>query len=76
MPQRREIVVREYQRSADLERILEIVTALPDWFTQSGIRSMQADLRYQYGFVAEDGNEEVVGFISFFVNQGRPRLAG
>jgi ribosomal protein S18 acetylase RimI-like enzyme len=74
MPQRHEIVVREYQRSADLERILEIATALPAWFTRSGIRSMQADLRYQCGFVAEDGNKEVVGFISFFVNQGKAEI--
>ena len=35
---------------------------------------MQADLRYQCGFVAEDGNKEVVGFISFFVNQGKAEI--
>jgi ribosomal protein S18 acetylase RimI-like enzyme len=74
MPQRHEIVVREYQRSADLERVLEIATALPAWFTRSGICSMQADLRYQCGFVAEDANKEVVGFISFFVNQGKAEI--
>ena len=74
MPQRHEIVIREYQRSADLERILEIAAALPDWFSQSGIRFMRADLRYQYGFVAEDDNKQVVGFISFFVNQGKAEI--
>jgi ribosomal protein S18 acetylase RimI-like enzyme len=74
MPQPHEIVVREYQRSGDLERILEIAIALPAWFTPSGIRFMQADLRYQGGFVAEDGNKAVVGFISFFVNQGKAEI--
>jgi GNAT superfamily N-acetyltransferase len=69
----RQVSVRAYEQARDLVPVLEIARALPSWFTPSGIRSMQVDLRYQPGWVAilED---RIVGFISFFVNQRKAEI--
>lgn len=68
-----QVAVRASEQAGDLVQILEIARALPSWFTQSGIRSMQVDLRYQPGWVATL-EDRIVGFISFFVNQGKAEI--
>lgn len=68
-----QLSVRAYEQASDLAQILEIARALPSWFTPSGIRSMQVDLRYQSGWVATL-EDRIVGFISFFVNQGKAEV--
>ena len=57
-----QLSVRAYEQASDLAQILEIARALPSWFTPSGIRSMQVDLRYQSGWVATL-EDRIVGFI-------------
>ena len=68
-----QVAVRAYEPEGDLVQILEIARALPSWFTPSGIRQMQVDLRYQPGWVATL-EDRIVGFISFFVDQGKAEI--
>lgn len=53
----------------DLPAILKIAESLPQWFTASGLESVESDLPFQSGFVAVE-HDHVIGFITFFVNQG------
>ena len=54
---------------SDFLNIEAVTTALPQWFTESGVASIRKDLPFQFGVVAEKGNL-VIGFITYFVNQG------
>ena len=67
------VIVREFHRSSDLSDVLEIARSLPEWFTPKGIRFMEADLQFQSGLVAV-GDDRIIGFISFFVNQGKAEI--
>ena len=50
--------------------IISIAHALPQWFTETGIRNMMVDLKHQKGFVIQGSRGDVLGFITYFVNQG------
>ena len=52
---------------------LSVARTLPEWFTENGIALMGMDLVYQRGALAMDG-EDPIGFISFFVNQGKAEI--
>ena len=58
---------------ADLESVLEVARALPQWFTPTGLELMRVDLPYQKGWVAWGGSSPL-GFISFFVNQAKGEI--
>jgi GNAT superfamily N-acetyltransferase len=58
---------------ADLESVLEVARALPQWFTPTGLELMQVDLPYQKGWIAWEGSRPL-GFISFFVNQAKGEI--
>lgn len=68
MKENDEIIFRKYE-VADLEQLIEIARALPEWFTATGIENMRMDLRFQQGFVAVK-DSRIVGFLSFFVAEG------
>jgi GNAT superfamily N-acetyltransferase len=57
----------------DLESVLEVARALPQWFTPKGLELMQVDLPYQKGWIAWEGSSPL-GFISFFVNQAKGEI--
>jgi ribosomal protein S18 acetylase RimI-like enzyme len=68
MARTNQINIRNYEKS-DSEQLIDIAKALPEWFTENGIKHMQIDLRYQQGFVALN-DSQIVGFLSFFVTEG------
>lgn len=57
-----------------LDDVMAIAKALPAWFdADARIRAMPVDIRYQDGFVADIGGE-IVGFISFYISEGRVNI--
>jgi hypothetical protein len=52
------------KNEGDLEGLLEVARALPQWFTQAGLEEMAHDFSLQEGFVATMG-ERIVGFITY-----------
>jgi ribosomal protein S18 acetylase RimI-like enzyme len=52
------------KNEGDLEGLLEVARALPQWFTQAGLEEMAHDFNLQEGFVATAG-ERIVGFITY-----------
>lgn len=54
---------------SDSESVIQVSLALPQWFTGAGIELIRKDVAFQNGFLALV-NGEVVGFLTFFVNQG------
>lgn len=59
----------ERMKEEDFPHVLSVAVALPQWFTKGGIESIRKDIPFQSGLVAIDGGA-IVGFLTFFVNQG------
>jgi GNAT superfamily N-acetyltransferase len=55
---------------ADLDAVLRVARALPEWFTPRGLDQMAIDLRFQPFLVAAGSGAEVEGFASFYVAEG------
>lgn len=55
--------------ASDFPQIEVIAKALPQWFTTGGLASIRKDIYFQSGIIAEDKNQ-IVGFVTYFVNQG------
>lgn len=53
----------------DVSGIMKVAIALPQWFTEGGLASIKRDIYFQSGLVAENENQ-IIGFLTFFVNQG------
>jgi len=62
-----EISIREYT-GKDFNEIMKVAKALPEWFTEGGVKNIAVDILFQKGFVAIY-DDTVVGFISFFVSE-------
>ncbi len=58
----------------DREGMLAVARSLPLRFTPRGVRHMEIDLTFQDGFVALFEGE-VIGFLTFFVNDGIVNIA-
>ncbi len=52
--------------ASDLEDVLRVARALPEWFTPRGLEQMVVDVQFQRLLVAEAG-DELVGFVSVHV---------
>lgn len=53
----------------DRPGIEAVARALPEWFTDKGIVSIQRDVQFQKALVAVH-DEQVVGFVTYYCNQG------
>ena len=53
----------------DIAEVKKIADVLPEWFTEEGRSMIERDARYQFGFISEE-ESEIVGFLTYFVNQG------
>jgi GNAT superfamily N-acetyltransferase len=53
----------------NFDDVIAIACALPQWFTSGGIDLIRKDIPFQKGIIAVVDNQ-VVGFLTFFVNQG------
>ena len=51
--------------AADVEGMLEVARALPQWFTELGVQQMTADFSTHAGVVAVDGGGKVLGFVTW-----------
>ena len=67
------VSIRSFDRTSELDQVVEIAQSLPEWFTPGGMRLIRADLRFQNGFVAVK-ERKLIGFVSFFVNQGKAEI--
>ncbi len=52
------------------DSVVEIATVLPQWFTKTGIENLKLDIKHQKGFVLRDNENQVLGFVTYFMNQG------
>ena len=58
----------------DVEGVIRVVQALPEWFdADARSRAIPVDLRFQDGFVAEEGSQ-ILGFITLYVAEGRVNI--
>jgi len=69
----KDIIVRRLEGS-DFEEVMAIVRALPQWFSETGIKNMEIDLKYQRGLVAIK-DDRIHGFLTFYVYEGQAQLA-
>ena len=69
----KDITVRPLEGS-DFEEVMAIVRALPKWFSETGIKNMEIDLKYQRGLVAIK-DDRIHGFLTFYVYEGQAQLA-
>lgn len=59
----------------DHAEILRVVSQMRDWFDEDAVtRAMPADLRHQYGIIAELSGE-FAGFLTLYVAEGRLHIA-
>jgi len=59
---------------ADTSGVIELIGSLHDWFDEDAReRAIPIDLRFQDGFVADDG-KRIVGFITLYVAEGRVNI--
>jgi GNAT superfamily N-acetyltransferase len=54
--------------------IIEIAKLLPKWFTKTGIQNLSLDIKHQKGFVFRSAENQIFGFITYFVNQGEAQI--
>ena len=69
----KDITLRSLEGS-DFVEVMEIVRALPQWFSETGIKHIEIDLKYQRGLVATK-DDRIIGFFTFYVYEGQAQLA-
>ena len=59
---------------ADHQSVLSIAKALPQWFSDKGVKEIAQDLSYEHLLIAEESSE-IVGFLSYYTYNGVGHLA-
>ncbi len=59
---------------ADHQSVLSLAKALPQWFSEKGIKEIAQDLGYECLLIAEE-NSEIAGFLSYYTYNGVGHLA-
>ena len=57
----------------DHSGILDVARQLPHWFTKDGLLQLEKDLNLQYGLITTE-SDRIVGFITYFSNQGEATI--
>lgn len=60
------MIIRKIQ-DEDHDAIKRLMEALPEWFVPEAVAHVQIDLHYHRGFVALNKEEQIVGFVTYFV---------
>lgn len=69
----KDIIIRPLERS-DYVQVMAIVRTLPQWFSETGIKHIEIDLKHQRGLVAIK-DDKIHGFLTFYVYEGQAQLA-
>jgi ribosomal protein S18 acetylase RimI-like enzyme len=51
----------------DHEAIVQLMESLPEWFMPIAVEHVRIDLRYHQGFVVLNEEEQILGFVTYFV---------
>jgi GNAT superfamily N-acetyltransferase len=60
--------IRDFEEK-DIDDVIRMARALPEWFTLTGLEHMKIDFHFQKGLVARTG-EMIAGFLLYFSDKG------